>query len=135
MGILMCVDAFLFHFTVLPLRCALAGLRLVVSCLEHAFGWKSNFIVKNRFHRIELYDVLRGLTMVVCCFFVTQLQLSFVYHYIRNELSQNTIKLYVIAGMLEVTDKLFCSVGQDVVSTVPSIVALDCFSCLLLLPA
>lgn len=57
------------------------------------------------------YDVVRGATVLLAAWALSQLQLSYVYHYIRGEA---IIKLYVIFNILEIFGKLLCALGQDV---------------------
>lgn len=58
-----------------------------------------------------MYDLVRGLTIVLACYVLSFVQISRVYHYIRGEA---IIKLYVIFNILEIFDKLLASFGQDV---------------------
>jgi len=63
-----------------------------------------------RFHRSHLYDVMRFLTVIFCVYLLQFVKMSILYHYIRG---QGAIKLYVLVNMMEVSDKLMCSFGQD----------------------
>jgi hypothetical protein len=68
-----------------------------------------------RFHRTNLYDLMRGFILVTCSITLSNFgNMSRVYHYIRG---QAMIKLYVIIAMLEILDKLCCSLGQDILDS------------------
>lgn len=84
-GFLCCFDVFLHIFTFLPLRCAYSAAAL-------ASRWRV-------FHRSQLYDLVRGAIILMSCVFLSYIQISRVYHYIRGEA---IIKLYVIFNILEV---------------------------------
>ena len=124
-GFFICVDAFLYVITFLPIRVAYSLYLLTLetfgvlafmtmkSPLEvKAFseGGNRGTSLKGLFHRSHLYDLMRGAFMVLSCYVLMQLNMSRVYHYIRG---QTLIKLYVLTAMLEIFDKLLCSFGQD----------------------
>ncbi|KAL4641784.1 hypothetical protein GN956_G10442 [Arapaima gigas] len=103
-GYFVCLDAFLYAFTLLPLRVLLAVLRLVtLACC----GLRDSRLLQPS----QLCDILKGFIMVLCCFFMRYVDYAMTYHLIRG---QSAIKLYVIYNMLEVADRLFSSVGQDI---------------------
>ncbi|KAF2716683.1 DUF747-domain-containing protein [Polychaeton citri CBS 116435] len=56
-------------------------------------------------------DILQGLLVVLSCMVLVQFDASRMYHSIRG---QAAIKLYVIYNVLEVFDRLFSALGQDV---------------------
>lgn len=56
-------------------------------------------------------DILQGLLIVLSCAILMCLDASRMYHSIRG---QAAIKLYVIYNVLEVFDRLFSAIGQDV---------------------
>ncbi|KAH8094081.1 hypothetical protein JL720_4070 [Aureococcus anophagefferens] len=56
------------------------------------------------------YDLARFLTILLVNYVLKQVPLSRAYHWIRG---QNTIKLYVIVGIMEVFDRLLCAFSQD----------------------
>jgi hypothetical protein len=58
-----------------------------------------------------VYDLLKGALLLTSALVLGLVQVSRVYHYIRGEA---IIKLYVIFNILEIFDKLCCSLGQDV---------------------
>ncbi|KAK4691028.1 transmembrane anterior posterior transformation protein 1, partial [Lecanoromycetidae sp. Uapishka_2] len=56
-------------------------------------------------------DILKGLLIIISCIILMYLDASRMYHGIRG---QAAIKLYVIYNVLEVCDRLFSALGQDV---------------------
>ncbi|KDO24478.1 hypothetical protein SPRG_10294 [Saprolegnia parasitica CBS 223.65] len=99
-GLLLCIDSFIYVFTYLPLRIVLALGSGVVS-----------LFYKRTFRRSHMHDMLLAIIMVLSTSVLYQVDMSRVYHLIRG---QALIKLYVLFTMLEIVDKLFCSLGQDV---------------------
>ncbi|XP_076878460.1 transmembrane anterior posterior transformation protein 1 homolog isoform X2 [Brachyhypopomus gauderio] len=113
-GFFLCLDAFLYVFTLLPLRTLLALLRLLtIPCCglgAHVcpFCRRSS----SRFLQpAQVCDLLKGLIMVLCCSMMHYVDYAMMYHLIRG---QSVIKLYIIYNMLEVADRLFSSFGQDI---------------------
>ncbi|KAI4819240.1 hypothetical protein KUCAC02_004496 [Chaenocephalus aceratus] len=126
-GFFLCVDAFLYVFTLLPLRVLLAVLRLLTlpccgfrarTCpycrrsryapkAYHGFIHVFTFItpsLPNLSPPAQVCDVLKGLIMVLCFSMMHYVDYSMMYHLIRG---QSVIKLYIIYNMLEVADRLF----------------------------
>lgn len=101
-GFLVCLDSFLFNFTLLPLRC----LSDVLSCSRA-------FLLHGAIGGPIPEDLRRMMLVVVCLLSLNHVDISYLYHYIRGQMS-SYIKLYVIYNVLEVFDRLFCSLGQDV---------------------
>ncbi|KAI1623670.1 eukaryotic membrane protein family-domain-containing protein [Exophiala viscosa] len=56
-------------------------------------------------------DMLKGLLIISTCLILLRLDASRMYHWVRG---QAAIKLYVIYNILEVCDRLFSAIGQDV---------------------
>ncbi|XP_041799851.1 transmembrane anterior posterior transformation protein 1 homolog [Chelmon rostratus] len=103
-GFFLCVDAFLYVFTLLPLRVLLAVLRLLtLPCC----GFSGTRLLQPA----QVCDVLKGLILVLCFSMMHYVDYSMMYHLIRG---QSVIKLYLIYNMLEVADRLFSSFGQDI---------------------
>lgn len=103
-GFFLCLDAFLYVFTLLPLRVILALLRLLtVPCC----GLSGSRLLQPA----QVCDVLKGFIMVLCYTMMSYVDYSMMYHLIRG---QSVIKLYIIYNMLEVADRLFSSFGQDI---------------------
>ena len=129
-GFFICVDAFLYVITFLPIRVSYSlyllvceGMGMITSVFSGSSGdvkvssssssseaGKRGMVLRGLFHRSHLYDLMRGAFMIVSCYVLMQLNMSRVYHYIRG---QTLIKLYVLTAMLEIFDKLLCSFGQD----------------------
>lgn len=114
LGCIVCLDAFLYVVTYLPIRVFFSIFLLVGEILSRVTmqwieGGKKR-AGKSMFHRTQLYDLMRGLLMLIGVVALRQINMSQVYHFIRG---QNMIKLYVLASMMEVMDKLFASFGQD----------------------
>ncbi|KAF0040022.1 hypothetical protein F2P81_008257 [Scophthalmus maximus] len=121
-GFFLCVDAFLYVFTLLPLRVLLALLRLLTlpCCGFRQKGPDVHLILFSpqlwaQLHDSEtlaqVCDVLKGLILVLCFSMMHYVDYSMMYHLIRG---QSVIKLYIIYNMLEVADRLFSSFGQDI---------------------
>ncbi|PGH14312.1 hypothetical protein AJ79_03134 [Helicocarpus griseus UAMH5409] len=67
-------------------------------------------------------DILKGLLMICTCLVLMRFDASRMYHWIRG---QAAIKLYVIYNVLEVGDRLFSAIGQDVLECLFSREALE----------
>nr|XP_020448977.1 transmembrane anterior posterior transformation protein 1 homolog isoform X2 [Monopterus albus] len=103
-GFFLCVDAFLYVFTLLPLRVLLALLRLLtLPCC----GFSGSRLLQPA----QVCDMLKGLILMLCFSMMHYVDYSMMYHLIRG---QSVIKLYIIYNMLEVADRLFSSFGQDI---------------------
>ncbi|XP_058156623.1 transmembrane anterior posterior transformation protein 1 homolog [Dasypus novemcinctus] len=103
-GIFLCLDAFLYVFTLLPLRVFLALFRLfTLPC----YGLRDRRLLQPA----QVCDILKGIILVICYFMMHYVDYSMMYHLIRG---QSVIKLYIIYNMLEVADRLFSSFGQDI---------------------
>uniref|UniRef100_A0A8C7GG55 Transmembrane anterior posterior transformation 1 n=1 Tax=Oncorhynchus kisutch TaxID=8019 RepID=A0A8C7GG55_ONCKI len=103
-GFFLCLDAFLYVFTLLPLRVLLALLHLfTMPCC----GLRGSLLLQPA----QVCDIFKGLIMVLCYSMMHYVDYSMMYHLIRG---QSVIKLYIIYNMLEVADRLFSSFGQDI---------------------
>ncbi|KFV62896.1 Transmembrane anterior posterior transformation protein 1, partial [Dryobates pubescens] len=103
-GIFLCLDAFLYIFTLLPLRVFLAMFRFItLPC----YGLRDRRLLQPA----QVCDMLKGVILVICYFMMHYVDYSMMYHLIRG---QSVIKLYIIYNMLEVADRLFSSFGQDI---------------------
>ncbi|KAL0973676.1 hypothetical protein UPYG_G00209340 [Umbra pygmaea] len=103
-GFFLCLDAFLYVFTLLPLRVLLALLRLITLPCCGLSGARL-------LQPAQVCDMLKGLILVLCYSMMHYVDYSMMYHLIRG---QSVIKLYIIYNMLEVADRLFSSFGQDI---------------------
>uniref|UniRef100_A0A8C8RVS8 Transmembrane anterior posterior transformation 1 n=1 Tax=Pelusios castaneus TaxID=367368 RepID=A0A8C8RVS8_9SAUR len=103
-GIFLCLDAFLYVFTLLPLRVFLALFRFItLPC----YGLRDRRLLQPA----QVCDIFKGVILVICYFMMHYVDYSMMYHLIRG---QSVIKLYIIYNMLEVADRLFSSFGQDI---------------------
>ncbi|XP_036407153.1 transmembrane anterior posterior transformation protein 1 homolog isoform X1 [Megalops cyprinoides] len=103
-GFFLCLDAFLYLFTLLPLRVLLALIRvLTLPC----FGLGGSRLLQPA----QVCDILKGFIIVLCYSMMHYVDYAMMYHLIRG---QSVIKLYIIYNMLEVADRLFSSFGQDI---------------------
>ncbi|KAJ7410565.1 Transmembrane anterior posterior transformation protein 1 like protein [Willisornis vidua] len=103
-GIFLCLDAFLYVFTLLPLRVVLAMFRFItLPC----YGLRDRRLLQPA----QVCDILKGVILVICYFMMHYVDYSMMYHLIRG---QSVIKLYIIYNMLEVADRLISSFGQDI---------------------
>lgn len=101
-GTLTCLDSFLHFFTILPLRFIYALYKLC-----------NNFLngVKTRLPMSRKADIIKGLIFVLVLNLLLQLDTSKIYHSIRG---QAALKLYFMFNVLEIADKLFSALGQDI---------------------
>lgn len=67
-------------------------------------------------------DILKGLLIIFTSLMLLQFDASKMYHWVRG---QAAIKLYVIYNILEVCDRLFSAIGQDVLECLFSREALE----------
>ncbi|XP_072109104.1 transmembrane anterior posterior transformation protein 1 homolog [Mobula birostris] len=103
-GFFLCLDAFLYLFTLLPLRVLLALMRFItLPCCGLSDG--------RLLQPAQVCDMLKAVIMVICFVMMHYVDYSMMYHLIRG---QSVIKLYIIYNMLEVADRLFSSFGQDI---------------------
>ncbi|XP_054060129.1 transmembrane anterior posterior transformation protein 1 homolog isoform X5 [Rissa tridactyla] len=98
-GIFLCLDAFLYVFTLLPLRVFLAMFRFItLPC----YGLRSHRGLTASDRRLlqpaQVCDILKGVILVICYFMMHYVDYSMMYHLIRG---QSVIKLYIIYNMLE----------------------------------
>ena len=122
LGFFICMDAFLYVITYLPIRVMFSLYLFIVECYTYSLKFGLGGIINTllfsetnqkrrlRFHRTHTYDLMRGAMFAVGCIALRQVNMSQVYHLIRG---QSMIKLYVLASMIEVFDKLMSSFGQD----------------------
>jgi hypothetical protein len=97
-GFLICMDAYLFYFTFLPLRLL--------------FGFYQIILRREPLRNAYILDIIRAFSVILAVIFIIWVcDYSQAYHFIRGE---STLKLYVMYNMLEVFDKLCCTFGQDI---------------------
>ncbi|GMF13598.1 unnamed protein product [Phytophthora lilii] len=102
-GVLLALDSFLYVFTYLPLRILFACGCAVTSSFHTRV-----------FRRTHFYDLMVAVIMAVGTTVLGHVDMSRVYHAIRG---QAMIKLYVLFTMIEIFDRLFSSLGQDVLDS------------------
>ena len=116
-GFAVCLDSFLYTFTILPLRFAVA----LWCWVRNSFRW----IVageKVHLHSSHKCDMLKTLLIVFSCWILSQVtDTSKMYHSVRG---QDVVKLYVIFNVLEIADRLCCSFGQDLLDSLFSRITL-----------
>lgn len=104
-GFVVCLDSFLYTFTILPIRFTLALYRLLINTF--CFWYPAPPLPPS-----QKADILRTLLIIVSIIILAPLtDASKIYHSIRG---QDTIKLYVIFNALEIADRLCASIGQDI---------------------
>ncbi|KAF7965272.1 hypothetical protein HWV62_44713 [Athelia sp. TMB] len=102
-GFILCLDSFLYTFTILPIRFALALFRFVGNIFSTS---------RASLPASQKADILRSLLILLSILILVPLtDASKIYHSIRG---QDTIKLYVIFNALEIADRLCASIGQDI---------------------
>ncbi|KAK2572456.1 Transmembrane anterior posterior transformation protein 1-like protein [Acropora cervicornis] len=102
-GFMLCLDCFLFMFTILPLRLIVAVYKITTGLL---FCRISRMLQPG-----QICDLLKGSIILTCWLLLTYVDVSVLYHTVRG---QSVIKLYVIYNMLEIADRLCSSFGQDI---------------------
>lgn len=110
LGMLVCFNSFLYTLTILPLRFLVAWTRWAYNALEWVrAGWKRYLNVSNK------CDILQGLLVVQTCYLLSRIaDASKMYHSVRG---QDVVKLSVIFSVLEISDRLCASFGQDVLDS------------------
>ncbi|KAG5344663.1 TAPT1 protein, partial [Acromyrmex charruanus] len=115
-GFLQCADSFLFVYTFLPLRFAMALWAVITRPLRHYLrGRNEKDHAKNAERYLspaEVCDLLKGIVVVGCWAATWKVDTSMMYHLVK---SQSVIKLYIFYNMLEVGDRLFSAFGQDTI--------------------
>ncbi|KAF9427736.1 hypothetical protein BGZ94_004269 [Podila epigama] len=111
-GYFVCLDSFLYNFTILPARFVLA----VVALFRYIFSrtWFSKNSERIRLKSSQKCDLIKVTLVVVACTVLQSVDASRTYHFIRG---QNAMKLYAIFNCLEIFDRLCCSFGQDILDS------------------
>ncbi|KAI1288002.1 Protein TAPT1 -like protein [Halotydeus destructor] len=110
-GFLQCADAFLFVFTLLPLRFVMSTWFLISRPVKNLLRGRSVASSNQVLHPSETCDFLKGIIVIVAAFLMSYVDTSVLYHNIKT---QSVMKLYIFFNMLDVADKLFSSFGQDI---------------------
>ena len=105
-GFFHCLDSFLFVFTFLPLRVSWGLFSVLIRYPLQFLGIQpSGGRSKNRLlHPAEIIDLLKFFIIGSCCYAMSYVDTSMLYHMIK---SQSVIKLYLMYNMIEVADRLF----------------------------
>ncbi|KAF8984852.1 hypothetical protein BGZ46_006794 [Entomortierella lignicola] len=111
-GYFVCLDSFLYTFTILPARFFLATVALFRYILSRTWFSKSNERI--RLKSSQKCDLIKVMLVVVACTILQSVDTSRTYHFIRG---QNAMKLYAIFNCLEIFDRLCCSFGQDILDS------------------
>ncbi|KAF9922434.1 hypothetical protein FBU30_007440 [Linnemannia zychae] len=111
-GYFVCLDSFLYTFTILPARFVLA----LVALFRYIFSgtWFSGNKERTRLKSSQKCDLIKVTLVVVACTILQSVDASRTYHFIRG---QNAMKLYAIFNCLEIFDRLCCSFGQDILDS------------------
>ena len=79
------------------------------------FGIVSTHRQGRLLHPAEIIDVLKYLIIGTCCYAMSYVDTSMLYHMIK---SQSVIKLYLMYNMIEVADRLFSAFGKSCLSLI-----------------
>ncbi|KAF9183786.1 hypothetical protein BGZ51_002455 [Haplosporangium sp. Z 767] len=111
-GYFVCLDSFLYTFTILPARFILAS----VALFRYIFSrtWFSKSTERSRLKSSQKCDLIKVTLVAVACTILQSVDASRTYHFIRG---QNAMKLYAIFNCLEIFDRLCCSFGQDILDS------------------
>ncbi|BGP57970.1 hypothetical protein JCM8202v2_005627 [Rhodotorula sphaerocarpa] len=110
-GSFVCLDSFLYTFTILPLRALVALKHLVSNIAFNESQARRTGRPRRRLrlsHKCDLTKAAILLGTLVILHHITDA--SKMYHGVRG---QDTVKLYVLFNVLEIADRLCCSFGQD----------------------
>ena len=112
-GTLVSLNAFLYMVTILPLRFGMAWIRWARNTWTWLRTNKKQFLtISNK------CDILKGLLVWQTCYILSHVaDASKMYHSVRG---QDVLKLSVIFSVLEISDRLCSSFGQDVLDTLLS---------------
>ncbi|KAG7352070.1 Eukaryotic membrane protein family-domain containing protein [Nitzschia inconspicua] len=110
-GFWICVDSFLYTLTILPIRFVWSSLLLLRFFFLQVFKSSHGSDGPFQFHRRHAYQIIQmGTIFVVYQYVLKPIDISILYHWIRV---QSMVKLYLLIAIVEVFDRLMCSLGQD----------------------
>ncbi|RIB05025.1 eukaryotic membrane protein family-domain-containing protein [Gigaspora rosea] len=110
-GFFICMDSFLYTFTILPLRILLVLYTVTTKFISNFKNEEKRFIHLNISQKS---DLLKGVLIILVCISLQSVDAAQMYHSIRG---QSVIKLYVIFNVLEIFDKLCCAFGGDILDS------------------
>ena len=106
LGTLQCADAFLYIFTILPVRLLIAFyqinlllLRLLARCTIGRFRRHVRQKTLPAFPTASACEMIKGCIILAGVWLFTFVDLSVMYHFLRG---QAVVKLYIMFNMLEV---------------------------------
>ncbi|CEH18899.1 Predicted membrane protein [Ceraceosorus bombacis] len=109
-GIAVCLDSFLYTFTILPLRFGVALYVWTANLMRWCLGGERRYL-----HSSHKCDLLKAALIVLSCYILSRVtDASKMYHSVRG---QDFVKLSVIFNVLEIADRLCCSFGQDLLDS------------------
>lgn len=109
-GFAVCLDSFLYTFTILPLRFGVAFWTWITNTVTWMLGGERRYL-----HSSHKCDILKCLLIVLSSYILAQItDASKMYHSVRG---QDVVKLSVIFNVLEIADRLCCSFGQDLLDS------------------
>lgn len=109
-GFVVCLDSFLYTFTILPLRFCVAMWTWLGNSARWILGGQKRYL-----HSSHKCDILKMLLIVLSCVILSRItDASKMYHSVRG---QDVVKLSVIFNVLEIADRLCCSFGQDLLDS------------------
>ncbi|EPY53685.1 ER protein folding protein [Schizosaccharomyces cryophilus OY26] len=112
-GWFVCVDSFLYVFTLLPIRIFLSILFLFHYIFHNTIRFLSpgNKISPIAFPKSRKIDLIKVSLLLSTSILIRRLDVSRLYHVIR---AQASIRFYVLYNVLEIADRLCGALGQDV---------------------
>lgn len=109
-GFVVCLDSFLYTFTILPLRFGVAMWIWLNNSARWILGGQKRYLQAS-----QKCDILKMLLIVLSCGILSRVtDASKMYHSVRG---QDVVKLSVIFNVLEIADRLCCSFGQDLLDS------------------
>ncbi|KDN53531.1 DUF747-domain-containing protein [Tilletiaria anomala UBC 951] len=109
-GFVVCLDSFLYTFTIMPLRFLVASWQAGANALRWLLRGEKRYLSSS--HKC---DLLKAILFIMACYILSRVtDASKMYHSVRG---QDLVKLYVIFNVLEIADRLCCSFGQDILDT------------------
>ncbi|KAN0065053.1 hypothetical protein ACQY0O_001548 [Thecaphora frezii] len=116
-GFVVCLDSFLYTFTILPIRFVVALYKWISNSVTWMLGGDKRYL-----HSSHKCDLLKCLLIVLSCIILSRItDASKMYHSVRG---QDVVKLSVIFNVLEIADRLCCSFGQDLLDSLFSRITL-----------
>ena len=109
-GVSICFDAFLYIFTFLVIRVLVSVFYLFLAIFYTVIGALTGKSFPQVFMPAHRYDFMKGLIFVAGFSALSLFNFSWLYHEIKG---QNQIKLYQLAVVCELLDKMVSVIGND----------------------